>query len=473
MPGPSPTPVVVRFPVALLAAAVVYVLLAARQHAFTVRHAVDVMFWDTWELYDPMFDGNGWWASFDQQHGPHRQGLGGLLMRAMAARSRWDSRDDALAVSWTLIAAAPLGVLLAWRCGARGWALVAVPPIYLNVRQYQMFVASANPAHGALPVLLLTAYGLAWFAPRPAVRLAGVAGLTACAIFTGFALFIGLLTPALLLAELRGARGDRRRQRMILAALTATTAAWIAFAIGYRFDQAASGVRFLVPHPVEYLYFVAVMFANLVGWPGVGPDAIGVGTILALLLVAVCLAHGRRVARAGATTNPTSVALFSLAAFGIMYAAHAALGRTSVGWRTGVSSRYVTLCIPVSLALLLCLATAADRRARRLAVGCGVLLVAGTLALRPADLAEVDWAHDGCLRWREAYLLTRDQTAADRLSQFLIYPKPELAARLDYLRQHRLNLFDDAVFGPDPAPVDRPAPNPSTAPVTPRGTGGR
>src|SRR5687767_9566619 len=42
------------------------------------ENAVDLLFEDQWDLLTPLFEDSGAWAAFCLQHGPHRQGLGGL-----------------------------------------------------------------------------------------------------------------------------------------------------------------------------------------------------------------------------------------------------------------------------------------------------------------------------------------------------------------------------------------------------------
>ena len=445
--SPHPPSAAVRSRAALVVTAIVFVVLAYRQVAFVHRYAVQVLYWDAWDLYEPLFRGQGWWASFDLQHGPHRQGLGGLLMRGTAALTRWDARADAAAVSWTLILATPLGLLLAWRCGLRGWPLVGVPVVYLNARQYVFFIGSANPAHGALPVLLLTLVGLAWFARSTAVRLSFLVTLTAAAIFTGFGLFVGLLTPAVLAVEAVAATraGDRRRAVAIVIAIAATAAAWVAFGYGYHPDSAGEHFRFPFERPVEYLYFIGVMAANFVGvaaWDtGPGPGTISVGLVIAAVVLWVCISRGRRVVRAGVTGDRVSVVAFCLAAFGVIFATQAAVGRTPEGWQTGAVSRYVTLCVPAALAVLLHLSLRPGRNGRRLAVVSAGLLAFGTVTLPDNDVRSCDGLHDGCVRWAAACRKTHDQAAADRLARFPIYPKPTLASRLAFLEQHQLNLF--------------------------------
>ena len=433
---------------ALIATAVVFLVLAVRQQVFVHRYAVDVLFMDTWDLYRPMLHGQGWWASFDQQHGPHRQGLGGWAMRATADLTGWDSRADAAVISWTLTAAVPLGVLLAWRCGVRGWPLVGVPVLYLNARQSGFFIAMGNPAHGAIPVLLFTAYGLAWFARATAVRLSLLVVLTAGLIFTGFGLFVGLLTPAVLSVEVVTAArgGDRRRAAAAALAVAATAATWAAFLHGYSTAEAAgTGFHFLYGRSVEYLYFIGVMLANQVGvdtWDGgPGPGTIAIGLALAALELWVCIARGRRVLRAGVPGDRASVVIFCLAAYGVVYTTQAALGRAPDGWQLGAASRYVTLGIPATVAVLLHLALSARPVLRWGALAFAGVMAAGTVSLNAGDLRAARSLHNGCIRWAWSYRTTHDQAAADRASHYQVYPGPIPADTLAYLERNRLNLF--------------------------------
>ena len=437
----------------------VLIALAARQAWFVHRYAVDVLFWDSWDLYNPLFHGQGWWASFDYQHGPHRQGVGGLLIRAFATRTRWDTRYDAATVCGALIAAAIAAVWLAWRCGVRSWPLAAVPVVCLNARQYTMLIASANPSHGALPVLLFTLYALTWFVRSTAVRLTLLVLLTTALIFTGFGLFVGLLTPPLLYFEATAARrGDRRRARAAAVAVGCVLLAWAAFAWNYRADPASLKFHFPADRPVEYAYFVGSLLANFAGLgTGLGTDpaapptagegvTIAVGLALAAVVGWVCVDRGRRAFRAGVVRDRTSVVLFCLSAYGLLFAANAAVGRVPEGWRTAAAPRYVTLGIPAALAVVIHFGSLPRAGLRWTTVAVAGLVAAGTVTLYGTDRRAAVGLHDGCLRWRDAYLATGDEVAADRRADFAIYEDVGLTDRLAYLRRNGLNLFDPDVY---------------------------
>src|SRR6266545_2831683 len=73
-----------------------------------------------------------------------------------------------------------------------------IPLIFLTTAQYESLVITPNPAHGALPVLLVLLSTLAWGVRHALSRYTAVVVLNFLLIFTGFGLFMGLITPALL-----------------------------------------------------------------------------------------------------------------------------------------------------------------------------------------------------------------------------------------------------------------------------------
>lgn len=434
---------------AWIAVAAVLVLLAWRQHRFVDRYAVNMMFLDQWGIYGPMFEERGVWAGFNYQHGPHRQGAGAVVTRLLAEASGWNSRWDAFATSWTLIAAAVAGLGLAWRCGVRSAAgFVAVPLLFLNLRQYEQFAGASNLSHGAMPVLLLVLYALTWFVQAQAVRLALLAGLTFLAVFTGFAFFVGPLSLALLAVELalRARQKDVRGAWTCAAALAAVLLSLGLFFHDYRVEPSALGSGGLFGKTADVLRFAGVMLASGQGISGAGTWAVAVGLATLAVLAGLCVVGAMKVVRAGALEKePRWVAIFVLAAFAILYCATAAAGRLGEGIETARASRYVTLTIPAGLAI--CLALAGAGRAW-IARGVLTVYVAAlawlTVPLRPGDLKQAETFRACRAVWAQTYLETRDMTKANERAGQEIYPGSTVGRQLQYLEEHRLNLFRDA-----------------------------
>jgi hypothetical protein len=423
-----------------------FAALAWRQLCFVNQHAVNVLFFDQWGFYYPLFHGQSWWQTFDRRHGPHREGIGLVLTRILANLSGWNSRWDAFAISLVLIAAALVSLAVLRRCGNRAGfaAMLAVPVLFFNAHQFEGFVGASNLSHGSMPVLLLLVFCLAGFIRDAGIRLLVLSFLTLLLIFTGFGLFGGVLAPMLFLVEgIQAARaGLRRRALAAVAALGAALGSWALFLRGYQFDPAQADFRFPYEKPLQYPVFVGRMFANFFGWaaPGMGPVILGL--TLAAALVALCLHHGRRCWNSGIAGNPRSAALFFLTGFEILYCADTAVGRVMGGAAAPLASRYVTLLIPMGLVIVIELASL--RPARVAAWSCVLFAAAiapGCLILRVDELNTVNWYHDIKASWRQEYLATHSQQAADRRAKFGMYPQA-LTYELSFLQKNRLNLFE-------------------------------
>jgi len=404
------------------------------------------MYWDQWGFYAPLFDGEGIWETFIQQHGPHRQGLGLLITRFIADVSNWNSRWDAFGSSFFLIGASLIALGVAVQCGRRtSLALPVMALVFFNLRQYEDFVGAANLSHGAVPMFLFMLYCLSVFVKAPAIRLILMGGLTALLIFTGFGLFAGLLTPILGIIEAIHAFKNRqwRHATWVLAMLAFTAVSWSVFLQGYVFTPAVDGFRFPYEHPLEYVYFVGLMLANFHGLPGYHLYTIAGGLLLVAVLVLLAAYHGWKILRQGINDNRSSVVIFCLSGYALLYCFNTAIGRICLGLAIGPSaSRYVTLMIPAGLGIYLGLTDAFPRKAWAVSALYIALLCAGTLVLRPSDWLNIYWYHDGRVAWKTTYLETHDELQANERSNFKIFPDfSVIKNRMNYLKQHQLNLF--------------------------------
>jgi len=423
-----------------------FAALAWRQIGFVNRYAVNVLFFDQWGFYYPLFHGQGWWETFDRRHGPHREGVGLVLTRILADLSGWNSRWDAFAVSGVIISSALLALVLMRLCGSRAGsaAALAVPVLFFNVHQFEAFVGASNLSHGAMPVFLVLAFCVACFIRSAGARLTVQSLLAFLLIFTGFGLFAGLLAPLLFAVEgIQALRDGARRHALFAAvALGSVLASWALFARGYIFDPAVPDFHFPYERPLQYPVFVGRMIANFFGWatPGAGPAVLGLA--LAGAMVALCVLHAKRCLRSGVMNEPRSAALFVLAGYEILYCASAAVGRVMLGESAPLASRYVTLLIPAGLVIVLELSALRPPKAAFWACLLFAAAIApGSLMLRSSEMNTVNWYHDIRATWKAAYLETHDEKEADRRAGFAMYPRP-LTYELSYLEDHRLNLFE-------------------------------
>jgi hypothetical protein len=270
--------------------------------------------------------------------------------------------------------------------------------------------------------------------------------LTFFLVFTGFGLFAGAISPVLLGLEAWHARADRRRALLAAGACALTVLVWALFFVGYKSQPAAPNFHFPHERPWEYLYFSGLMFSSYAGLHGSGGLELGAGIALFLLVGAVAVVHGLRVLRGAPSTRPESTVLLLLSAGTLLYCVNTAVGRVSLGWQEApFAPRYIPLVVPAILALFIQVERWPIAGLRHAGWAALFALAAWSgLALDEGDRNAVNWYVHGREKWREVYLASGSQAAADAATSpdqnFTIYPA-DLSVKLDYLRRHHLNLF--------------------------------
>lgn len=415
--------------------------------------AVNVPFQDQWDLLRPLFQGAGPWAAFRLQHGPHRQGLGGVIDWFLYRATAWDVRAEAWAAVGILTLAAVAAIALAVRLRGRlHWTDAGFPLVLMSPVHWETMLLTPNLAHGILPLLLVLCLAHAWLDRSPLRAVLGIGMLGALCQFTGFAFCAAFASAGL--AALRwlrpaGPGPDRRTAALVLLGFGV---ALLAFGWGYRWDPAVPGWRFPVSNWWDYPRFVAFMFASLAGWRAVAPGALALGAVLVGL---VLLAFGwttadlwRRQAAAG------SGVIWLLTGTSLAFAAFTAIGRLPVNIEAAFMWRYLPLLTPAVCGVALFADLRTRQAGSRWRGGWGVLWL---------GLAAVIWGNftpdryaviiaRGKTQWIEAYLATRDLAAANRQADFFVYrgepESPVIAERLRWLEERKLSFFHEQRVAP-------------------------
>ncbi len=407
-------------------------------------YSVNILFYDQWDFYGPLFHGDNWLTMFRLQNGPHRQGCGLFVTKLVAELTGWNTRAETFALAGIIGLACLLAFALKKRLFGRwDWSDAILPLLFLTPAQADAFFETPNPAYGALPLLLIMIYCLAWTARRYPTRYAILVFTNFLLIYTGFGVFMGLITPFLLAVECRRNRqeGDVPALRWAAAALALSLLSAASFLIGYKFRTANESFEALHPRLWDYPWFVTILLANFFVITRIKIATV-VGAGLLALMIGVGILHARRWVR---ERSPISVVIVTLLAYSLLFALNNAYGRVSLGIAQAQSSRYATLLIPAFFGLYLHTLTLRSGRRRTLWQALALVLAAwGCLPLHPAETRTIEQFSQGKSRWKAAYLQTGSIAEADRLSGFKIYPHPErthLQDKLDFLRRHHLNLF--------------------------------
>ena len=434
-------------PGSFLCVVAVFALLSFRLWWLIDVYSVNVLFWDQWDFYEALFDDQGAWELFRFQHGPHRQGIGFWLTGLVAETTAWSTRAEAFAIGGVICLAAALALGLRWRLtGELSPADIAIPLLILTPAQYGIFIHTPNPAHSAVPLLLVVLYGHALTLRAERARYGALLALNFMLIHTGFGVFAGVLTPLYFGFECLRTSKQEPGRPLGLAWLGVVIAlvSGAYFFVGYEFDTSIEGFEFPSPHAIHYPRFVALMLANVCGIKGTGFWPAAAGFAVLGVTFWVLGKRGFAVIR-GAAGAVDRVVVF-LIGFALLFCAQAAIGRISLGLSGAQATRYVPLVVPAFLGIYLHVQATPARAWRHwLAALMVVGLIAATIPMRAGEarfMSDLKVRKD---QWVEAYRATHDIDAADQASRFRIYPgEPEvthLQAKLDALEERGLNLF--------------------------------
>ena len=426
-------------------------LLGVRFFRLISQCAVNVLFSDQWDFDDAtLFQPHSIWEMFRWQHGPHRQGLGALLQRMIDPWIHWNGRDEALFVGAIIALAAVTALLLKVRLyGAVEYGDVVIPLLFLTPMQYETLVVTPNFAHGSLPSLLAVLYCFCWLIRPYQWKYVCVLFLNFLLIYTGFGIFMGVITPALIALDYYANTRHlaSRYQWGTAVALTASIASLASFFVGYKFQPAVDCFSAAPRNPLVYAWFAALMFASAAGLKILSLIfATLVGSIAWLLVVGGLLVTGKRLFAQKSGTWSRDAAIAALLAYCVVFCLNTAYGRLCLGLAGAGASRYTPYVV---LGFFGSYLYALSNRGRGLRISLVLVLLAfSMLSARPLDrkdAADNERFDSGKRAWRECYLVRHDLYECTALTGVQIYPDPErthLQEKLDFLERNHLNLYD-------------------------------
>ena len=409
------------------------------------RYCVNLVFWDQWDFYTPLFNHASLWQIFTWEHSPHREGIGLVLDKFVLEWSDWSSLAEALFMVGALLAAALLALLLKRRLlGRLGYSDLVIPCLFLTFAQLEALIGEANPSYSAFPELLIVLSCLAWLIPKPVARYGVLLALNFLLIYTGFGIFMGVVTVGVLLFELRRVvRAKAESWRVVVVALLLAGLSLASFFYHYRWDPTIS-CRFPDHHPLNYGWFVSLLMSYFLGLRAVVP-ATAVGIAVALVAVAILIWHGVHLWKSR-EFSPVDLTVVTLLSFSLIFAANAAMGRVCFGLPEAAQfSRYMGLLVPAFLGIYFHLLTwpSTWRRTASLAVF-AIAIIPGTVRT-PAGYSP-EAVSNGKRVWRACILQTGNIDLCDRATQFPAHPNPRkthMLEKLQFLQKNRLNLYSD------------------------------
>ena len=437
----------------------VFVVLAGRFFRLISRYAVNIFFSDQWKFNEAtLFQKHSIWQMFTWQWGPHRQGLGALFGTLIDPSFRWDSRIESFFIGSLVLAAALSALYLKKKLyGYFSVFDIFIPAVFFIPRQFEAIVVTANFAQGPLPLLLILLYCLAWTCSEPLVRYLFVLVINFLAIYTGYGLFVGFLTPMLMAFDYRASLSNSRPpKRYLVFAIVISIVSLCSFFVGYQLGSGTSCSLFPPTTPKYYIAYMALMFANFFGLIQGHP----VLELVAGMFVLIALLASLLVCIWKLVTLPDpklpdkrkrSLVVASLIAYCLLFCFMTAIGRLCNGLWTAHAPRYVIYLELGMLGLYFHLLNISSAFIRKLSLG--ALVITTLVATSRINRTEMRYFPLIKQQWKKCYLQTENIDRCNAAVGFSIYPPAGLSMppgvgrpfqeKLDFLKKNRLNLYAD------------------------------
>jgi hypothetical protein len=384
------------------------------------------------------------------QHGPQRQGVGGVLLSLIYPLSGWSVRVEVfVAVGLVAISCLLALVVKGKLFGRFHWADSVIPLAYFTLLQYEIFVGTPNLAHGPVPILLITLTAFVLTLKNQKVRNALLVLLVFLTTYTGFAIFSGLVVMSLLfLFSIKSKSMGERLWNVI--PLILSIAIFGTFFINYLHAPAVDCFQFPHPKPLQYLEFAFLQFGtacgspNLITFPhGYYPIMLFSAGVFAMLF-AIFSFYAYRTMKA---MNERSVVIFYLTLFTLLFLAFTAIGRVCLGLHGASASRYITYSIPAMVAIYFGLLAGAPLLKLKKWVGNAAIIGLVLLfTMKEISILQsqstIKWYRDGKINWMNCYLEERNIENCDKKTSYKLYPDSRIIEeKLKFLEENNLSFF--------------------------------
>lgn len=450
------------------------VLFFARLSHLVWTNAVNVPFLDQWDVMWPFFKGEGLWAAFRFQHGPHRQGLGAIVIALSNGLSGWNMRVLSLVTTCVLFAAFVVAVRVrVVLYGPLRWWDLLVPAMFFRLSQFESVLLVPNPAHGAVPLVLILATCLTLASDGRLLKLILLPMLAFVVVHTGFGLIlVPVLFGVLVLQGVGEWRAERRSDlRFTVGTVVAVVLLSLPFLIGYKTSS-----HMILPCPegtspdvLSWIGWPIAMVNRYFGMSDTGAFSLAVGALVfilpALVAIRTGLARGWLVTtRSGPAKEwAAHVVPVVLIGFSLLFSLISAPARICGGLYLAQESRYVTHMIPFALGLyffLLLLANGkagdasnlpAPVRSRAASIGLAVsgtvlafFVLFGSSGQTEFDRVWIERDRLGKTRWAGCVVEGGSAAQCEAYANYVVFPRPaDLEERIEYLRVRRLSLFSE------------------------------
>lgn len=424
-------------------------LLAFQLFYFINQNGVNILFSDQWDTYQPLFRGVGDWEIFFAQVGQLRLGLGGLFSKFIAVFSGWNTRSEIFSLGVMMVINAILAIYLKWRLFRKltVWDSLIIF-ICLGLPQFEAPIAVAFPSHGIIPLFFVLIYGICLTFENFKLKLATLLIVNFLAVFTGWGLFVGFISPIIFLIFIFKTKETRDR---IYSGLTFFVSIGAIFRYFYDYQFLGGVECFTFPHyPLsDYWFFLAKLFSNTImlfcGRKNYLWEIFG--SVIVILILTVALWSAWRILFTK-TIDSKAFVLFAFVTFSLLFGMMSAVGRVCTDVCMADGGRYQPLLVPAWLAFIYSINLLPKESVKislfsLLVIAC-FILPESRLKIYSEKLRGVSQLK---INWRDCYLQKENAEMCDRETDFKIFLPVEskfAQERIDFLKERKLNFFAES-----------------------------
>lgn len=414
------------------------------------KNAINVLFYDQWDFLVPIFNQRNAWTIFSQQHGPHREGIGLIITQWLYNATAWDVRAE----SFMLFAFMLVALLIAFRVTyvinnkTTHAADFLLPMIFLTPRHYETFVGTPNIGYSVLPVLMMTLYAATMLVSHIKLRVIAIVLLNFLLLYSGFGLFVGVLTPVLLLFY---SFSDSRNRPAYFMGIIGCALATILFFYNYRWTPAVSCFHFPDENPLSYIRYMSIMWGSFWGYrydiqqDNLVINVFSLGFCLLLLCLYAVFYCFREASMNYRVIKPAGLIILFLIGFSAIFTVFTSVGRLCLGLETAGASRYMMLLVPGMWGLYLFLGrnVITERYPFARAIF-ALIFVVSFLQNDPRYTLEAQDINIRKSKWLACYKSEQDPFKCSAQPGTDIHPNVKsIVPKLEFLKNAKLNLFAD------------------------------
>lgn len=313
------------------------------------NQAYNLVFSDQIDLFMGYLQKEGLASLFLQQHGPHRQGVGALVMLPVLEFANWDVRSLSYLTVLIMALGAAFIILAMLKKSIHLIPSVALIILSLSFGSAELITVTPNISHSALPVFFASL--LFWLLLRD--RMDGawlnitILLVVTLSLFTGFGIFLFFSYVLVFSVQVIGERlqKENKDQTKIIIILSTYALCAISLAVFFsNYDIPRANPEGCLVAPLsnlgDVLRFSFAVASIPLGGAKLGALAVPVGFIVMCLFSAIGLFALNKLFRHG---DRTSFAVLVLILASGAFVINAAIGRHCLGIDSAYTSRYYQL----------------------------------------------------------------------------------------------------------------------------------